>query len=100
MAMKTVVLGIGGALGHDGNAALIVDGKLIASSQEERFTRVKHDGRFPIHAIQDCLRIAGLKPEDVTICVFAEKPLQSSLFKAVGRPNSRISRWLGDLLPP
>jgi carbamoyltransferase len=99
-ANKTVVLGIGGALGHDANAALIVDGKLIASSQEERFTRVKHDGRFPAHAIRDCLQIASLETQDVTVCVFAEKPLQSSLFKASGRANSRISRWLGNLLPP
>jgi carbamoyltransferase len=100
MADKSVVLGIGGALGHDGNAALIVEGKLIASSQEERFTRVKHDGRFPALAIQDCLEIARLKPQDVTACVFAEKPLQSSLFKTTGRPNSHASRWLGNLLPP
>jgi carbamoyltransferase len=100
MITSNVVLGVGGALGHDGNAALFVDGKLIASSQEERFTRVKHDGRFPAHAIQDCLEIAGVKPEDVTVCVFAEKPLQSSLFKVTGRPNSWTSRLLGDLLPP
>ena len=43
---RPVILGIGGLLGHDANAALIVDGRLIASSQEERHTRRKHDGRF------------------------------------------------------
>ena len=100
MVKKAVVLGVGGALGHDGNAAIIVDGKLIASSQEERFTRVKHDGRFPVHAIQDCLEMAGLKLDDVTACVFAEKPVQNSLFKTIGRSNSKASRWLGNLLPP
>jgi carbamoyltransferase len=99
MSRSSVVLGVGGALGHDGNAALFVDGKLIASSQEERFTRLKHDGRFPARAIEDCLAIAGLKPEDVTVCVFAEKPLQSSLFKATGRSNSWASRLLGNILP-
>src|SRR5262245_35318703 len=99
MGSKAVVLGVGGALGHDGNAALFVDGHLISSSQEERFTRVKHDGRFPIHAIEDCLSIAALRPEEVATCVFAEKPLQSSLFKTSGHPNSWLSRKLGSVLP-
>lgn len=99
MANRQVVLGVGGALGHDSNAALIVDGELIASSQEERFTRVKHDGRFPVHAILDCLKMAGLGPRDVTVTVFAEKPIQNGLFKTTGRSNSKASRWLGACLP-
>jgi carbamoyltransferase len=100
-AMNThnAVLGVGGALGHDGNAALLVDGRLVASSQEERFTRNKHDGGFPAHAIRDCLTIGGLRPEDVSVCVFAEKPLQNSLFKWTGRSNSQASRLLGTILP-
>ena len=44
--------------------------------------------------------MAGLKLDDVTACVFAEKPVQNSLFKTIGRSNSKASRWLGNLLPP
>ena len=70
MTPSSVILGIGGLLGHDANAALIVDGLLAASSQEERFTRVKHDGAFPRLAIADCLAIAELPPDAVTDVVF------------------------------
>lgn len=96
---RSVTLGIGGLLGHDANAALIVDGALIASSQEERFTRRKHDGSFPRLAIADCLAIAGLSATDVTTVVFAEKPLQSHLFELTGRPGNAFTRALGRVLP-
>ncbi len=52
--------------GYDSAAALIVDGKLIAAAAQERFSRKKHTGDFPIDAIQFCLREAGLSIEDVT----------------------------------
>ena len=96
---RAVIVGIGGLLGHDANAALLVDGKLVAASQEERHTRIKHDGSFPHRAIADCLRIAGLGPRDVTSVVFAEKPLQSHLFNLTGIPTNRFSRFLSRLLP-
>jgi len=96
---REIVLGVGGFLGHDANAALVVDGDLVAAGQEERFTRRKHDGGFPVHAIRDCLSIAGLAPEDVTVCVFAEKPLQSILFDRAGRPGGVPTRVLGQVLP-
>ena len=69
--MKRIVLGIGGLLGHDANAALMIDGRLAASSQEERFTRVKHDGVFPHRAVADCLRQGGLDCGQVDEVVFA-----------------------------
>src|SRR5271166_3252133 len=59
---------------HDSAAALVVDGRIVAAAQEERFTRVKHDHRFPRHAIDYCLGQAGLKPEDIDHVVFYEKP--------------------------
>ncbi|HXQ80215.1 MAG TPA: carbamoyltransferase N-terminal domain-containing protein, partial [Opitutaceae bacterium] len=59
---------------HDSAAALVVDGQIIAAAQEERFSRVKHDHRFPLHAIGYCLREAGLKPGDIDHVVFYEKP--------------------------
>jgi carbamoyltransferase len=59
---------------HDSAAALVVDGKVVAAAQEERFTRVKHDHRFPRHAIDYCLMEAGLKPGDIDHVAFYEKP--------------------------
>lgn len=94
-----VILGVGGLLGHDANTALLVDGHLIAASQEERFTRRKHDGAFPRLAIADALRTAGLGPADVTDVVFAEKPLQSYLFNLTGRVGNMATRALGRFLP-
>src|SRR5881397_4086240 len=59
---------------HDAAAALLRDGKLIAAAEEERFTRKKHDYEFPQHAIDFCLRQAGLGAADVDYVVFFEKP--------------------------
>jgi len=97
--MTEVILGIGGYLGHDANAALLIDGELIAASQEERFTRRKHDGAFPLNAINDCLAIAGLTPRDVTVCAFAEKPFQTALFHETHVPGNALTRILGRLVP-
>ena len=51
--------------GHDSAAALVVDGKIIAAAAQERFSRKKHTGEFPVDAIQFCLRQAGLGIGDV-----------------------------------
>jgi carbamoyltransferase len=51
--------------GHDSAAALVVDGKLVAAAEQERFSRKKHTGDFPIDAIQFCLREAGIALQDV-----------------------------------
>lgn len=68
------ILGIS-AYYHDSAAALVVDGKIIAAAQEERFTRKKHDADFPAEAIRYCLREAGLQISDLTHIVFYDKPL-------------------------
>lgn len=94
-----IVLGIGGLLGHDANAALLVDGRVVRASQEERHSRIKHDGAFPRLAIQDCLGAAHLTAADVTDVVFAEKPLQSHLFNLSSRPGNAFTRALGSFLP-
>jgi len=96
----SVIVGIGGFLGHDANAAVIVDGHLAAAAQEERYTRQKHDGVFPRLAVADCLAIAGKSAMDVTDVVFAEKPLQSHLYSLCGRPGGPLTRALGSLMPP
>ncbi len=71
----TAVLGIS-AFYHDSAAAIVVDGEIIAAAQEERFTRKKHDERFPIHAAAYCLRAAGLTIEQVDYIAFYDKPFR------------------------
>jgi carbamoyltransferase len=59
---------------HDSAAALVVDGKIEAAAQEERFTRKKHDARFPENAIAFCLDHAGIALSDVDYVAFYDKP--------------------------
>jgi carbamoyltransferase len=73
-AGSTTILGIS-AFYHDAAAALIMDGKIVAAAQEERFTRKKHDHHFPSNAIAWCLREAGLAPVDLDYVGFYDKPL-------------------------
>jgi len=70
----TSILGIS-AYYHDAAAALLVDGRIVAAAQEERFTRKKHDPSFPRHAIDYCLREAGLEKRDLDYVGFYDKPL-------------------------
>jgi carbamoyltransferase len=99
VTMRNIIVGIGGVLGHDANAALIADGRLVAASQEERFSRLKHDGGFPSGAISDCLSIGGIGAGDVSDVVFAEKPLQTLLFDLSARPGNGMTRAIGRILP-
>ena len=69
----TSVLGIS-AFYHDSAAAIILNGKVIAAAQEERFTRIKHDSSYPKKAINYVLKEAGLKLNDIDYVVFYEKP--------------------------
>jgi carbamoyltransferase len=68
------ILGIS-AFYHDSAAALVRDGEIVAAAQEERFTRKKHDNRFPSNAVEYCLDAGGLTPEQLDYVVFYEKPL-------------------------
>ncbi|MDH4238311.1 MAG: carbamoyltransferase [Phycisphaerae bacterium] len=68
------ILGIS-AFYHDSAAALVRDGEIIAAAQEERFTRKKHDNRFPSDAVRYCLEAGGLSAEQLDYVVFYEKPL-------------------------
>ncbi|MAV77129.1 MAG: hypothetical protein CMG02_02130 [Candidatus Marinimicrobia bacterium] len=69
----TSILGIS-AFYHDSAAALIVDGKIISAAQEERFSRKKHDPRYPVNAIQFVLDNSKIKLSEVDYIVFFEKP--------------------------
>ena len=67
------ILGIS-AFYHDSAAALVRDGDIVAAAQEERFTRKKHDSRFPAHAVEFCLAQAGARLTDLDYVVFYDKP--------------------------
>ena len=69
----TSILGIS-AFYHDSAAALIKDGKIVAAAQEERFSRIKHDQKYPFNAIKYILDEANLKLNEVEHIVFFEKP--------------------------
>ena len=98
-----VILGISGYY-HDSAAALVVDGIVVAAAQEERFTRIKHDERFPENAVSWCLQEAGIDMAGVDYVVFYEKPfrkfdrlLETYLaFAPAGFPSFRAAmpEWL------
>jgi len=69
-----MILGIS-AYYHDSAAAMVCDGEIVAAAQEERFSRKKHDARFPGKAIAYCLEETGVKLKDVDYIVFYDKPL-------------------------
>ena len=69
----TAILGIS-AFYHDSAAALVIDGKIIAAAQEERFTRKKHDSSYPQHAIEYVLKESKLKLSEINYITFYEKP--------------------------
>jgi|ETNmetMinimDraft_35_1059890.scaffolds.fasta_scaffold12358_3 carbamoyltransferase len=73
-AFMTAILGIS-AYYHDSAACLVVDGEIVAAAQEERFSRKKHDSRFPTHAIAYCLSEADLGPDQLDVVGFYDKPL-------------------------
>ena len=68
------ILGIS-AYYHDSAACLVRDGAIVAAAQEERFTRKKHDHRFPAAAVEYCLREAGITADDIDYVAFYDKPL-------------------------
>lgn len=72
--MHIYILGIS-AFYHDSAACLVRDGEIISAAQEERFSRQKHDASFPSHAVQYCLKEAGISIHDVSYVAFYEKPL-------------------------
>ena len=93
---------------HDAAAALIEDGALVAAAMEERFSRKKHDNSFPKHAVDFCLRQAGITSADLDYVVFYEKPLVKferillttlSTFPAsAGVWRDAMLNWLNDKL--
>ena len=73
MTSKIHILGIS-AFYHDSAACLLTDGEIVAAAQEERFSRKKHDHRYPENAVEYCLKSAGITPDDLTYVAFYDKP--------------------------
>jgi carbamoyltransferase len=103
----TAILGIS-AFYHDSAAALVVDGRIVAAAQEERFTRKKHDHAFPQQAIAYCLGEAGIAADSLDYVAFYEKPLVKFerlletylAFVPAGYRSFRqaLPRWMGQKL--
>ena len=68
-----IILGIS-AFYHDSAATILIDGKIIAAAQEERFTRKKHDPSYPYNAVEFVLNYSNIKLNDVDQVIFFEKP--------------------------
>ena len=69
----TSILGVS-AFYHDSAASILIDGKIVAAAQEERFTRIKHDSNFPFNAVKFVLKYSNIKLNEVDHIVFYEKP--------------------------
>lgn len=101
------ILGIS-AFYHDSAACLLLEGKIVAAAQEERFTRKKHDAAFPTQAINFCIDEAGIDPSEIDSVVFYEKPfikferlLETYLAfapKGVRSFSSAMPLWIKDKL--
>ncbi len=101
MRKKLIVLGIS-CFYHDSAATLVIDGEIIAAAQEERFTRKKHDPRFPINAINYCLEEGQVNNNEIDAIAFYDNPVKSldrilnSLI--AGQPSSK-EQWDEMCLP-
>ena len=69
----TSILGIS-AFYHDSAATILLNGKIVAAAQEERFTRKKHDPRYPFNAVEFVLKYSNLKLSEIDQIIFFEKP--------------------------
>ena len=109
----TNILGLS-AFYHDSAACLVQDGELVAATQEERFSRKKHDHRFPASAVRYCLKEAGITAEQLNAVAFYDKPwlkferlLETYLsFAPAGLPSFlkamplwlKQKLWMGELI--
>lgn len=98
-----IILGINGnRRQHNSAAAILVDGKLVASVEEERISRIKCDNAYPAGAIAEVLAIAGVREQDVDVIALAnlsrwdQKPYMDKLFARVahlGKQDSELSKF-------
>ena len=82
---------------HDSAACLLRNGKILAAAQEERFTRRKHDSRFPKRAIEYCLNEAGITVNELRYVIFYDKPFltfERLLMSYLTRAPKGLRSWL------
>ena len=79
---------------HDASAAIVIDGELVATSAEERFSLIKHDPSFPRLAIEFCLKRAGIKAEELDLVAYHEEP-EVKISRALSSAFLRFPRSLG-----
>lgn len=89
-----IVLGIQEA--HDASAAIMIDGKLVAAAQEERFTRLKGDYGFPVNAIKYCLYECGITFSDVDLIALASHNWNPVLTKIKRNANFSVQDWVDE----
>mgnify|MGYP001464722718 CR=1 FL=1 len=82
MTESKIILGVN-TFHADSSACLIINGELIAATEEERLNRVKHYAGFPSKAISECLSIGYIKGEDITDIAFNTKPLSNLIPKGI-----------------
>ena len=87
-----VILGIHD--GHDASAALMVDGKIVAANQQERFSKLKGDYGLPVDAIRNCFKLANLSFQDIDYVSVASKTLNPVLLKLKRNANFSVSDWI------
>ena len=78
--------------GHDAAAALIVDGKIVVDVAEERFTRVKNDGSFPLRAIAFCLEFAGINSEELDAIAIPSRLLPAPVRTFIDIPDRQMPK--------
>ncbi len=89
------ILGLADFAGsHDTSAAIVCDGRLVAAAEEERFTRVKHQGGVPFRAIEYCLDAAGLTMAEVDRIAFADKPFRTGRDSSMAEIDHALLRKL------
>lgn len=79
---------------HDSSASVVCDGVLVAAVEEERFTRKKHDGSLPLHAIEYCLHAAGLTMAEVDFLAFPSLPFRTGPDSGMAEVDTATLRQL------
>ena len=87
-----IILGIHD--GHDASAALMVDGKIVAANQQERFSKLKGDYGLPVDAIKNCFKLAKLSFGNVDHVSLASKTLNPVLLRLKRNANFSVSDWI------
>ena len=80
---------------HDSGACLLHEGKLVCAANEERFSRRKHDGSFPMRSIQYCLQSQGITPEQISVVAHGWRfSTQDDLAERIGEEPAGTQKWM------